>query len=70
MQIMGHNLGVLFSSGVLGNSDYERFIVWDWVTGVQRGVRIIVIRFDICSRDIPDGIYAWIAIRFFYFYFT
>ena len=36
---MGHNLGVLFSSGILGDSDYERFIVWDWTTGVKRGVR-------------------------------
>jgi hypothetical protein len=39
MQTMGHNLGVLFSSGVLGDSDYERFVVWDWTTGMKRGVR-------------------------------
>lgn len=38
MQVLGKHLGVLFSSGVLGDSDYERFVVWDWTTGVIRGV--------------------------------
>lgn len=38
MQVLGKHLGVLFSSGVLGDSDYERFVVWDWTTGVVRGV--------------------------------
>lgn len=38
MQIMGHSLGILFTSGVLGDSDYEKFVVWDWVTGERRGV--------------------------------
>lgn len=40
VQIMGNSLGALFTSGVLGDSDYERFIVWDWTTGVKRGVSI------------------------------
>ncbi|KAG8755935.1 hypothetical protein FRC14_003522 [Serendipita sp. 396] len=38
MQIMGNSLGVLFTSGVLGDSDYERFVVWDWTTSVKRGM--------------------------------
>ncbi|CCA72876.1 hypothetical protein PIIN_06813 [Serendipita indica DSM 11827] len=38
MQIMGHSLGILFSSGVLGDSDFERFVVWDWRTGAMRGM--------------------------------
>jgi hypothetical protein len=39
IQVMGRSLGVLFSSGVLGDSDYERFVLWDWTTGMRRGVR-------------------------------
>jgi hypothetical protein len=38
VQIMGHSLGVLFTSGPLGNSEYERLVVWDWASGVQRAV--------------------------------
>ncbi|KAG8814309.1 hypothetical protein FRC17_001208 [Serendipita sp. 399] len=38
MQIMGNSLGVLFTSGVLGDSDYERFVVWDWTTSEKRGM--------------------------------
>ena len=40
MQVLGKHLGVLFSSGVLGDSDYERFVVWDWTSGVIRGVSL------------------------------
>ena len=53
MQIMGHSLGVLFTSGVLGDSDYERFVVWDWVTGVRRGVSDQYVRWWTNSLTVP-----------------
>ncbi|PVF99238.1 hypothetical protein CPB86DRAFT_872718 [Serendipita vermifera] len=38
IQVMGHSLGVLFTSGIVGNSEYERFVIWDWTTGLQRAM--------------------------------